>query len=68
MTSDQVRQVGAFRQFDSELWAQAGSGLGLTLVQQLAALYGGRLTLESEPGNGTRAMLQLPNARLVPGS
>ena len=63
MTPDQVRQVGAFRQFDSELWAQPGTGLGLALVGQLAALYGGSFMLESEPGNGTKATVRLPHAR-----
>jgi signal transduction histidine kinase len=66
MTPDQVRQVGAFRQFDNKLWAQPGTGLGLALVGQLAALYGGSFTLESEPGNGTKAAVRLPHAR--PGS
>ena len=63
MTPNQVRQVRAFRQFDSELWAQPGTGLGLTLVGQLAALYGGSFTLESETGNGTKAAVRLPHAR-----
>ena len=63
MTPNQVRQVRAFRQFDSELWAQPGTGLGLTLVEQLTALYGGSFTLESEMGNGTKAAVRLPHAR-----
>ena len=63
MTAEQVAQVGAFRQFDSERWAQPGFGLGLTLVKQVAALYGGSLRLQSEPGNGSRATLRLPEAR-----
>ena len=63
MTPDQVRQVRAFRQFDSELWAQPGTGLGLTLVGQLTALYGGSFILESDMGNGTKAVVRLPQAR-----
>ena len=66
MTPEQIRQVGAFRQFDSEHLAQTGTGLGLALVGQLAALYGGKFTIESEPGNGTSATVRLPKAR--PGS
>jgi signal transduction histidine kinase len=63
LTPDQIRQVGAFRQFDRDVWAQPGTGLGLALVQQLVTLYGGSLELASEPGNGTTATVRLPNAR-----
>lgn len=63
LTPDQVRQVGAFRQFDTALWFQPGTGLGLAIVGRLAALYGGSFTLESEPANGTKAIVRLPNAR-----
>lgn len=41
---------------------QPGLGLGLAICRQLAAAMGGTLTLESEPGAGTRATLWLPAA------
>ena len=63
MTPEHVHKMGAFRQFDQDLWAQPGTGLGLALVQQIATLYGGDLVLESEPGNGTQATVRLPNAQ-----
>jgi signal transduction histidine kinase len=44
----------------------AGSGLGLALVQQQAALHGGRAYLTDSPLGGTRAVLELPAS--VPGS
>ncbi|WP_425908874.1 ATP-binding protein [Nitrobacter sp. TKz-YC02] len=37
-----------------------GSGLGLSIVTDLAALYGGRLTLDTAPIGGLRAELLLP--------
>jgi signal transduction histidine kinase len=37
-----------------------GSGLGLSIVVDLAALYGGSLRLESSPMGGLRAVLDLP--------
>jgi len=37
-----------------------GIGLGTYLVRVFAEQLGGRLAFESEPGKGTRAMLQLP--------
>jgi signal transduction histidine kinase len=39
-----------------------GSGLGLSIVAELAALYGGGLKLDSSPSGGLRAMLDLPAA------
>jgi len=37
-----------------------GMGLGTYLVRVLAEQLGGRLTFESEPGKGTKAMLEIP--------
>jgi signal transduction histidine kinase len=37
-----------------------GSGLGLSIVTDLAAAYGGSLTLETSPSGGLRVRLRLP--------
>jgi len=37
-----------------------GSGLGLSIVVELAALYGGKLALDTAPIGGLRAELVLP--------
>ena len=39
-----------------------GSGLGLSIVVDLAAIYGGRIALEESPLGGARARLLLPAA------
>ena len=39
-----------------------GSGLGLSIVADLAHLYKGRLDLERSPNGGLRATLELPAA------
>ncbi|MGB7091785.1 MAG: ATP-binding protein, partial [Methylovirgula sp.] len=39
-----------------------GSGLGLSIVVDLAALYGGALKLDASPMGGLRAELELPSA------
>ncbi len=39
-----------------------GSGLGLSIVADLAALYGGALRLDASPAGGLRAVLELPAA------
>jgi len=40
-----------------------GTGLGLSLVFNTATTHGGYLTLESEPGKGTRALLGIPHGK-----
>jgi signal transduction histidine kinase len=42
-----------------------GSGLGLSIVQAIANAHGGRATLESWPGRGTKVRVWLP-VRIVP--
>ncbi|WP_341715589.1 HAMP domain-containing sensor histidine kinase [Micromonospora sp. FIMYZ51] len=42
--------------------ARGGSGLGLAIAQENARLLGGRLTVRSTPGTGTRFRLLLPDA------
>lgn len=37
-----------------------GTGLGLVLVSQMARLHGGSVTVESEPGKGSRFTISLP--------
>jgi two-component system, cell cycle sensor histidine kinase PleC len=39
-----------------------GAGLGLTLVKAFSELHGGSLTLDSAPGEGFRAVIELPAA------
>ncbi|MHB1204135.1 MAG: sensor histidine kinase [Rhodospirillaceae bacterium] len=45
--------------------AHDGTGLGLPLSKKLAERLGGTLTLDSEPGVGTKATLFLPEDRIV---
>ena len=40
-----------------------GTGLGLSMVLNAALAHGGTLALQSEPGKGTRAILQFPEAK-----
>ncbi len=51
----------AFQQVDSAINRQhSGTGLGLTISRQLAALLGGTITLKSELGHGSTFSLSLP--------
>ncbi|WP_306601463.1 CheR family methyltransferase [Geothrix sp. 21YS21S-2] len=44
-----------------------GTGLGLSMVLNAALAHGGTLALQSEPGKGTRAILQFPEAAACQG-
>jgi len=62
MSADELSRLGqAFEQASSARHSdERGSGLGLALVQALAALHGGTMSLQSRPGQGTTATICLP--------
>ena len=45
---------------------EGGTGLGLSMVKKIAALHGGRVEVESEPGRGTVMRLVLPGGAAGP--
>ncbi len=58
---DQERIFDPFEQAHaSKAWLRGGTGLGLALVRKLALGLGGRVSLESEPGHGSRFAVWLP--------
>jgi signal transduction histidine kinase len=63
---DIPRAFEAFTQLDGALSRRfPGSGLGLYLSRALAAAQGMELSLESAPGQGTTAVLRIPQERLA---
>ena len=52
----------------SESRAQGGTGLGLALVKHILNRHGGRLTIESAPGQGATFTVHLPIAGAAPTS
>ena len=64
---DAGQQERLFRRFEQAEGARTaarygGSGLGLAISQELAAAMGGRISVDSEPGHGTRFIVELPLA------
>ena len=56
---DQERIFNRFYQ-SSVVIQSAGTGIGLALVKELVQLMGGRISLESAPGNGSCFQVDLP--------
>ncbi len=71
MTAAQTTKLGAYMQFEREIYEQQGSGLGLIIAKGLAELHGGLLTIESIPNQHTSACLtirrQNPLSLIRPG-
>jgi signal transduction histidine kinase len=44
-----------------------GAGLGLTVAARVAAAFGGRVEVESRPGEGSRFVLHLPSLAAATG-
>jgi signal transduction histidine kinase len=61
--SEQADIFKRFYQVDQKLSRSAeGCGLGLSIVKHIAGAHGGGVTVESEPGKGSRFLLSIPAA------
>lgn len=60
MSAEQIKESGAYVQFDRTFFEQQGVGLGLTLVRGIVRLQGGEITITSEQGQGTQVSVTLP--------
>jgi signal transduction histidine kinase len=63
------QQAKIFEPFESRAQGSGhrGAGLGLSIVKSLVDLHGGNITLESEPGRGTRVTVRLPEVGVEAG-
>ncbi len=66
MTAEQIQKIGAYMQFEHKLNGLQGLGFGLIIAKRLAQLYGGKLEIDSVPGQGTRACVHLPAGSVHP--
>ena len=59
---DQIQEP--FTQLSDSLEPSSGTGLGLAIIRTFIEMHGGTLSVESEFGSGTRAILVFPPQRL----
>jgi signal transduction histidine kinase len=68
MDQKEVKQI--FRKFyrtkKAEESGEAGTGIGLSIVQQIVEQHGGEIEVNSQPGKGSCFTLVLPAAALAP--
>ena len=62
-STEQIRRIGAYVQFDRKLSEQQGLGLGLVIAKRLAELHGGSLSIVGRKGAGTIVTIRLPKAK-----
>jgi signal transduction histidine kinase len=55
--SEQEKVFELFYQVDNE---RGGTGAGLAIAKRIVEVHGGRIWIESEPGNGTTVCFTLP--------
>jgi two-component system, sensor histidine kinase and response regulator len=62
-STEQIRRVGAYMQFERKMQDEQGFGLGLAIAKKLVELHGGELLIESNPGIGSTVTIKLPRAK-----
>jgi signal transduction histidine kinase len=64
--SDDVRRH-LFEPFFTTKDPGAGTGLGMSIVENLVQVHGGRIVVDSAPGRGTRFILRFRASEATPG-
>jgi two-component system sensor histidine kinase/response regulator len=62
-STEQIKRIGAYVQFDRKMQDQQGLGMGLVIAKRLAELHGGTLEIEGSKGSGTTVTIKLPKAK-----
>jgi nitrogen-specific signal transduction histidine kinase len=65
MTKEQIDAIGAYTQFDRQIYEQQGSGLGLSITKKLLDLHDGLLAIQSKD-NQTVVTIELPVTDDIP--
>ncbi len=59
MSPEQIKQVGAYMQFNREKQEQQGMGLGLAIAKRMVEISGGEFEIESTKNEGTTVRLKI---------
>lgn len=59
MTEDQIKSVGAYKQFERTVYEQQGVGLGLSIAKKLVDIHDGMFQIISKVDKGTKITFSL---------
>ena len=59
-STEQIKRIGAYVQFERKMQDIEGLGLGLTIAKKLVELHGGAVSVESGQGTGSIVTVRLP--------
>lgn len=60
MSSEQIKSIGAYVQFERKIYEQQGTGLGLAIVRKILELHRGELIIQSEVNSYTIVTMKIP--------
>ena len=60
MTVEQIRDLGAYKQFERKIYEQQGMGLGLIIAKRMTELHNGKFKISSQLNKETIVQVQLP--------
>jgi len=63
MTHEQITNVGAYMQFQRDIYEQQGVGIGLIIAKRIVEIHGGTFKIESEKNVGTSIVFTIPIAK-----
>jgi two-component system, sensor histidine kinase and response regulator len=62
-STEHIRRIDAYVQFERKMQDQEGLGLGLTIAKKLVELHDGSLAIEGKKGSGSTVTVKLPLAK-----
>ena len=62
MNINEIANVGAYKQFNRQIYEQQGSGLGLVIAKRMTELHNGKLIIQSIPEEQTTVSIFIPTS------